>query len=159
MTNTVGNTRTDSASRVIKASPQKIYQAFLDPDAIASWRPPEGMHCEIFEFNAREGGTYHMSFGYNDTEHEVHGKTSAHADVFQGRFMELVPDKRIVESIEFESDDPAFTGKMTITTTLVPVEGGTQVTFLAEHVPPGIKPEDHYKGMMSTLKNLAAFTE
>jgi uncharacterized protein YndB with AHSA1/START domain len=159
MTNTTNNKRTDTASSVIKASPQKIYQAFLDPEAIASWRPPEGMKCHIYEFNGREGGTFRMSFGYADKDHEVRGKTSEHEDVFKGRFMELIPDKRIVELIEFESDDPAFAGKMTITTTLVPVPGGTEVTFLAENVPAGIKPEDHYKGMTSTLKNLAAFTE
>ena len=100
-----------------------------------------------------------MSFGYTDTNHLVRGKTSEHADVFQGRFLELTPDRRIVELIEFESGDPAFAGAMTVTTTLVPVPGGTKVTFLCENVPVGIQPGDHYKGMMSTLKNLAAFTQ
>jgi len=159
MTNTFSNKRTDAASRVIMASPQKIYEAFLDPEAVASWRPPEGMKCQIYEFNPREGGTFRMSFGYTDMNHEVRGKTSEHADVFKGRFLELTPGKRIVELIEFESDDPAFAGSMTVTTTLVPVPGGTEVTFLCENVPIGINPGDHYKGMTSTLQNLATFTE
>lgn len=117
------------------------------------------MKCQIYEFNPREGGTFRMSFGYTDTNHAVRGKTSEHADVFQGRFLELTPDKRIVELIEFESDDPAFAGKMTVTTTLVPVSGGTKVTILCENVPIEIQPDDHDKSMESTLKNLAAFTE
>ena len=157
MTNAPDHQRIDSASKVIKASPQKIYQAFLDPEAIASWRPPEGMTCQIYEFNPHEGGIYRMSFSYTDTNHPVRGKTSEHADVFQGRFLELVPNKRIVELVEFESGDPAFAGTMTITTTLEPVPGGTEVTFICENVPTGIRLGDHYKGMMSTLKNLAVF--
>jgi uncharacterized protein YndB with AHSA1/START domain len=159
MASIADNKRVDAALRIIKASPEKIYQAFLDPEAIAAWRPPEGMTCEIYEFNPREGGTYRMSFGYADKDHKVGGKTSEDADVFQGRFMELVPGKRIVELVEFESDDPAFAGKMTITTTLVPVPGGTEVTFTAENVPSGIRREDHYEGMASSLKKLAEFTE
>ncbi len=85
------------------------------------------------------------------------GKTSRHSDIFHGCFLELVPDKRIVEQVEFESGEPAFGGEMTITTTLVPVYGGTEVIFIAKHVPAGIRPEDHYKGMMSTLENLAEY--
>jgi len=67
-------------------------------------------------------------------------------------------DKRIVELVEFETGDPAFAGEMIITTTLGPVSGGTEVTFAASNVPLGIRPEDHHKGMMSTLENLADFT-
>ncbi len=159
MTNASGKKRTDSASRVIVASPRTIYQAFLDPEAVASWRPPEGMKAQIYAFDPREGGTFRMSFAYTDTDHAVRGKTSAHADVFQGRFLELVPGERIVELIEFESDDPAFAGTMTVTTTLAAVSGGTEVTILCENVPTGIRPSDHQMGLTSTLKNLAAFTE
>lgn len=159
MANTSGNKRADTASRVIMASPQTIYQAFLDPAAIAAWRPPQGMKCDIYEFEPREGGAFRMSFGYTDSDHGTRGKTSAHADVFHGRFLELTPDKRIVELVEFESDDPAFAGGMTITTTLTPLANGTEVTFLCEQVPTGIKQEDHDAGMRSTLENLAAFTE
>jgi uncharacterized protein YndB with AHSA1/START domain len=159
MTEASGKNRTDSASRVIRASPRAIYEAFLDPDAVASWRPPEGMTCQIYAFDPREGGTFRMSFAYTGTDHTVRGKTSEHADVFQGRFLELVPNERIVELVEFESDDPAFAGAMTITTTLAAVADGTEVTILCENVPSGIRPSDHQIGMTSTLQNLASFTE
>lgn len=159
MTNESGNQRTDAASRVIKASPRAIYRAFLDPEAVASWRPPDGMSGRILAFDPREGGDFRMSFEYAGTEHSVRGKTSEHADVFRGRFLELVPDKRIVEQVEFESDDPAFAGAMTVITTLIPVPGGTEVTIRCENVPAGILPDDHQAGMASTLANLAAFTE
>ena len=159
MTNASGNKRTDSASRVIKASPRTIYQAFLDPEAVASWRPPEGMKAHIYAFDPREGGIFRMSFAYIDSDHAVRGKTTEHADVFQGRFLELVPDERIVELVEFESDDPAFAGAMTVITTLAAVPGGTEVTIECEDVPDGIRPDDHQAGLTSTLKNLAAFTE
>lgn len=158
MTDT-NNKRTDSASRVIKAPPEKIYQAFLDPIAIAAWRPPNGMKCEIYEFNPHKGGGYRMSFGYTSDNHEVRGKTTEHADVFTGCFVELVPGKKIVESIKFESGDPAFADNMIITTTLEPVDSGTKVTFTATNVPEAIRPGDHQKGMTSTLENLAEFTE
>jgi uncharacterized protein YndB with AHSA1/START domain len=79
--------------------------------------------------------------------------------VVRGRFLELVPNECLVELVEFESDDPAFAGAMTITTTLAPVSGGTEVTVLCENVPSGIRPSDHQAGLTSTLKNLAAFTE
>jgi uncharacterized protein YndB with AHSA1/START domain len=150
--------RTDSASAIIRSAPHKIYRAFLDPQALAVWRPPKGMKCHIYEFNPQVGGIFRMSFEYMDAQHEVAGKTSKHSNIFHGRFLELVPDKRIVELVEFESGDPAFAGEMTITTTLVPVSGGTEVIFTARNVPAGIRPQDHYKGMLSTLENLADFT-
>jgi uncharacterized protein YndB with AHSA1/START domain len=159
MTNEPGTKRVDSASRVIMASPQTIYRALMDPDAIASWRPPEGMKAHIDTFDPHEGGTYRMSLAYTDTDHAVPGKTSEHNDVVQGRFLELVPNERIVELVEFESDDPAFAGAMTIITTLTAVPGGTEVAIRCENVPSGIRPGDHQVGMTSTLKNLAAFTE
>ncbi len=158
MLNTSPDKRTDTASAIIRSAPQVIYRAFLDPEAVAAWRPPKGMTCHVYDFNPFEGGSFRMSFDYTTTHHEVAGKTSDHADIFHGRFLELVPDKRIVELVEFESGDPAFAGEMIITTTLVPVSGGTEVTFTAGNVPAGIRPEDHHKGMMSTLENLAEFT-
>jgi len=150
--------RTDSASRVIKATAQTLYNAFLSPQAVAAWRPPDGMRCEIYTFDAKVGGGYRMSFIYRD-DSRGQGKTSANADVIKGCFAELVPGKRIVELVEFESDGAEFAGTMKITTTFTPVTGGTKVTFICEDVPLGIKEEDHAKGMTSTLENLAAFTE
>jgi uncharacterized protein YndB with AHSA1/START domain len=87
------------------------------------------------------------------------GKTSAHADVVQGRFAELAPDERIVEHITFESDDPAFAGTMVLTTTFTPVPEGTEVTIRCENAPSGIKPSDHEVGINATLGNLAGFVE
>jgi len=159
MTSAPSKKRTDSGSRVIAASPRTIYRALLDPEAVALWRPPEGMKAKIYAYDAREGGAFRMSFAYIAPDHSVRGKTSEHADVFRGRFLELVPNKRIVELVEFESDDPAFAGAMTITTTLATVSGGTEVTIVCENVPNGIRPSDHQAGLRSTLKNLAAFTE
>ena len=153
------NKRKDTASKVIKASPTAIYNAFLDPKAVASWRPPEGMKCKIFKFDPKEGGTYRMSYEYVEVKHDVAGKTSQDADVFKGRFLELVPDKRIVEIVEFDSDDPAFAGSMSVTTSFTAVPGGTEVAFLCENVPDGIKADDHQKGMISSLDNLAKFVE
>lgn len=84
MTNESGEKQTHSASKVIKASPGTIYQAFLDAKAVAAWRPPAGMKARIYAFNPREGGTFRMAFEYANADHRVRGKTSEHADVFQG---------------------------------------------------------------------------
>ncbi|TSD87416.1 SRPBCC family protein [Mycobacterium sp. KBS0706] len=151
--------RVDSASRIIMASPHAIYRALMDPEALVAWRPPEGMKGEMLAFDGREGGRYRMSLTYIDTGPELRGKTSEHADVVEGRFLELVLDRRVVEVVEFDSDDPAFAGAMTITTALAAVPGGTEVSIRCENVPDGIRPEDHQEGMGSTLANLAAFTE
>ncbi|WEK21583.1 MAG: SRPBCC domain-containing protein [Candidatus Pedobacter colombiensis] len=153
------NKRTDAALRVIKADAHTIYEAFLNPRAVATWRPPMGMDCDIYEFEPKVGGKFRMAFRYLNSEHEIPGKTVPDADVVEGTFLELIPDEKIVELIRFESDDPAFAGDMTITTKLVPMQDGTEVTFVAGNVPTGIRPEDHDKGMRSTLANLAAFTE
>ncbi|MBB6670369.1 SRPBCC family protein [Cohnella nanjingensis] len=157
MTNSSGK-RTDSATRVIQASPQTIYQAFIDPEALVSWLPPKGMKGHIQAFDAREGGAYQMSLTYIGTDHTP-GKTSEDADVVQGKFLELIPDERIVQFVEFESDDPAFAGGMTMTWALAAVPGGTQVTIVCQNVPEGIRKEDHDEGLRSSLENLAAFVE
>jgi uncharacterized protein YndB with AHSA1/START domain len=157
--NTIVKKRSDTASRLIRARPQKIYEAFINPAAVAAWRPPWGMEGRINEFNPHKGGYFRMSFIYQDKQHEVQGKTSAHEDIFHGVFLELVPNRCIVEQVEFESEDPAFAGEMKITTILDEVPDGTKVTILAENVPQGIKPDDHQKGINSTLENLAHYTE
>lgn len=150
--------QTHTASRTILASPRAIFRAFVDPEAMVSWRPPKGMTAKVFAFDPRPGGSYRMAFIYPESEHG-RGKTSADADVFEGRFVELVPDEKIVEVVSFESGDPAFQGEMTVTTTLTPVRDGTKVSFTAANVPPGISEADDRAGMESTLKNLAMFIE
>jgi uncharacterized protein YndB with AHSA1/START domain len=149
--------RTHSASRVIAASPRTIYQAWLDPKALVAWLPPKGMKGQIHAFEPREGGLYRMALTYEDQSRR--GKSTGHSDVVAARFLELVPDERIVQLIEFVSEDPAFAGTMTMTWTLTPVPGGTRVTVQCENVPEGIRQDDHEAGMRSTLENLAAFTE
>lgn len=150
--------RVDSASRVIKASPQVLYQAFLDPTSLVSWLPPGGMKGEIQRFEPREGGSYRMALTYEGAEHTP-GKSSEHADVVEGRFVELVPNVRVVQLIDFESDDPEFAGTMKMTWSLARVPTGTEVSISCENVPDGISKEDHAVGLASSLENLAAFVE
>jgi uncharacterized protein YndB with AHSA1/START domain len=159
MTNASNKKRTDSASRVIMASPRTIYKAFMVPENLVSWLPPKGMKGHIYVFEARDGGAFRMSLTYVGTNHSTPGKTSEHADVVQGRFLKLVPDERIVQLVEFESKDPAFAGAMTMTWTLTAVPEGTEVTIVCENVPEGIRQDDHDEGLRSSLENLAAFTE
>jgi uncharacterized protein YndB with AHSA1/START domain len=159
MTTGSGQERNTRVSRIIKAPRRAIYQAFLDPEALVSWLPPDTMKGHIYEFDAREGGAYRMSLTYLESDHATRGKTSEHTDVVRGRFLKLIPDEQIVQLIEFESEDPAFAGSMTLTWALADVSGGTEVTILCENVPEGIRTSDHEAGMRSTLENLAAFTE
>lgn len=151
--------RVDSASRVIRASPQRIYQAHVDPDALVSWLPPKGMRGRVDTYDPREGGAYRLVLTYEHPDHSAPGKTAEHSDVVRGRFLELVPNARIVQLVEFESEDPAFAGEMKMTWTLTAVPGGTNVAIRCENVPRGIRPEDHEAGFRSTLENLAAFAE
>jgi uncharacterized protein YndB with AHSA1/START domain len=150
--------RTDRASRLIKASAQSIYRAFIEPAALAAWLPPEGMTGAIELFEPRPGGRYRMRLTYDDP-HAGHGKSAADADVVEGRFVELVPSVRIVQEAEFESDDPAFAGTMTMTWSFAAVPGGTEVTILAENVPAGISKQEHDEGLRSSLENLAKWVE
>jgi len=150
--------RTDAASRIIRATPQAIYDAFVDPDAQAKWLPPTGMtgHFDLFE--PWPGGRYRMTLTFTG-EHTTPGKSSADADTVEGRLVELVPGERIVQAADFESDDPAFGGTMTMTWSLRAVREGTEVTVTASNVPEGVSAEDHAVGLASSLANLAAFVE
>jgi uncharacterized protein YndB with AHSA1/START domain len=150
--------RTDTASRIIKAPPQAVYRAFMDPKALAVWLPPEGMEGRIDAFEPREGGIHRMTLTYTGADHPA-GKSSENEDIAKGEFLEPVPDQRIVQRIVFESGDPAFTGAMVMTWNLDEVPGGTRVTIVCANVPDGILQDDHEAGMRSTLANLAAFLE
>ena len=159
MTGGAGGRRIDRASRVIAASPQAIYCAFIDPEAWVTWLPPEGMTARIGAFDPRPGGTYRMALTYCGADRPVRGKSSEDTDVVEGCFVDLVPDQRIVQRVTFVSEDPAFAGGMTMTWSLSPVPGGTRVTITCEGVPEGIRPEDHDAGLRATLRGLAAFVE
>lgn len=158
MANSSTNGRIDSASRVIYASPQFIYQAFLNPQSLVLWLPPKGMSGSINTFDAHKGGDFSMTLTYK-LDRSTIGKTSENTDVFQGKFLELVPDKKIVQSVTFDSDNPAFSGDMMQTWYLEAVLEGTKVTVVCENVPGGVRKADHYEGLLSTLENLATFTE
>lgn len=151
--------RTDTASRIIRASPQAIYDAFVDPAALAAWLPPAGMTAAIDRFEPRPGGRYRMTLTYDAPDPASPGKSAAEADIVEGRFVELVPGERIVQEADFVSDDPAFAGTMTMSWIFVPVDGGTEVTVIADNVPDGIAKADHDAGMQSSLENLARFVE
>jgi uncharacterized protein YndB with AHSA1/START domain len=151
--------RVDAASRVIRATPRQLYQAFIDPNALISWLPPHGMTAQVEQYDPRKGGTYRIVLSYQSPNPLTPGKTSKESDVVRGRFMEIVPDERIVQVVEFESDDQAFAGEMKMTWTFTAVPQGTEVSIVAENVPEGIRPEDHEAGFRSTLDNLAAFIE
>lgn len=148
-----------SVSRVIKASPQAVYRALLDPTAVAAWRAPDGMKAKVLTFEPRVGGAFRMSLEYTTPDHRLPGKTTAHSDIARGRFRELVPDRCVIEEIAFESEDPAMAGTMVLTTMLTAVAEGTRVTIACQNAPSGIRPQDHEIGIASTLENLAHFVE
>ena len=149
--------RTDRASRLIRAPIAKVYGAFVDGAALVRWLPPEGMSGEMLAFDAVPGGGYRMALSYEDAD--VPGKSSEHGDVVEVRFLALVPGKKIVQSAEFESDDPAFAGTMVMTWTFEDAGGGTRVAIECENVPQGITRRDHEVGLKSSLRNLAGFVE
>lgn len=158
MTTQTANGRIDSVSRIILAAPPTIYQAFLNPASLAQWLPPQGMAAQIDLFEPRPGGQFRITLTY-ELDPTIPGKTAANQDVLQGRFLELVPNQKIVQAGHFETDDPVFSGEMVETWYLEAVPGGTKVTIVIENVPAGIRKTDHLEGLTATLDNLAGFTE
>ncbi|WP_129113587.1 SRPBCC family protein [Halegenticoccus tardaugens] len=151
-----------TVSQVIYAPREDVYRAFLDPEAMAAWLPPDGMTGHVHRFDPREGGEFRMSLTYQDTGASpggAGGKTTEDTDTHRGRFVELVPHERIVEVVEFESDEPRFAGEMRITVTLADIEDGTKVTYRCENIPEGIRPEDNEAGCRSSLGKLAKLLE
>jgi uncharacterized protein YndB with AHSA1/START domain len=154
-----GPRRSDTASRVIAASPDTIYQAFAHAASLMQWLPPAGMSGRALEYDFRDGGRYRIELRYEDGTSTPSGKTTDRTDISKGRFLELVPGRRITQSVEFESSDPAFAGEMTMTFSLEPAAEGTMVTVTADNVPGGISKADHDAGLRSSLDNLAGFVE
>ena len=144
-------------SRVIAAPRSRVYDALVDPDAVARWKVPAGMTCEVHEFDAREGGTFRISLTYDEPDRS--GKSSAHTDTYRGRFVELVPGERVVEADEFESDDPALRGEMLITIELTDAPAGTELVATHEGLPPGVSAADNETGWRESLTRLAALVE
>jgi uncharacterized protein YndB with AHSA1/START domain len=142
-------------SRVIRARPEELYAAFLDPAALIDWLPPAEMTGEIHEFDARVGGGYRMSLFYPPDERAFRGKTSDREDMVNVRFVELAPPRRIVEAVSFVTADPAFFGEMTMIATFEEVSGGTEVTLVFENLPSGLRAEDNEAGPRLSLEQLA----
>jgi len=118
------------------------------------WLPPAGMRGAFERFDLREGGSYRLVLTYLDTE-DGQGKSSSDSDVVDVRILQLIPSERIVQEIDFESDDPAFQGTMQMEWNLLEHEEGTRVEIIARNVPAGIRARDHAEGIMSSLVNLA----
>ena len=150
-------TRTDTAWRIVNARPERVYQAFVDPVALAAWLPPNGMKGRFEEFDLRPGGAYRMVLTFLERDRLTQAKTSKDTDVAEGRFIEVIPNRRIVQEAKFESDDPRFAGTMVITWSFDDCPNGTRVTVRCDNVPDGISKADHDAGLKSSLENLAAF--
>ena len=146
-------------SRLIKAPRHKVYQAFLDPEALAQWFAPDTMRCQVHTFEPREGGQFRISLMYQNAQDTGRGKTDGGTDTYHGRLVKLIPDELIVEAIEFETQAPEFAGEMRMTVRLADVDDGTEVSLSYENVPTGIRPEDNAEGSRQSLRKLTAFVE
>ena len=150
--------RTDAAFRLIDAPVDEVYAAFVDQDALLTWLPPTGMTGKFERFDARPGGSYRMVLTYADAGDD-RGKATADSDVVEARFVDIVPGTRVVQAVDFVSDDPQFAGTMTMTWEVAPAGSGSRVEIRADNVPDGISAEDHAQGIASSLDNLAAYLE
>jgi uncharacterized protein YndB with AHSA1/START domain len=141
-------TNTVRLHRVLVAKPEKVYRAFLDPDAMARWIPPNGFTGKVHHMDAKVGGTFKMSFT---------NFTTGTVISFGGEYLELVPNEHLRYTDIF--DDPNLPGVMTVTVTLKKVSVGTELTVVQEGVPDVIPLEACYLGWQESLRNLARLVE
>ena len=141
-------TGTVTLHRVFRAPPDRVYRAFIDPDAMAKWLPPHGFTGRVLGMDARVGGSYRMQFT-NFSNGQSHA--------FGGTYLELVPGERIVHTDSF--DDPNLPGEMRTTITFRPVLVGTEVTAVQEGIPAVIPTEMCYLGWQESLQLLAVLIE
>jgi uncharacterized protein YndB with AHSA1/START domain len=141
-------TNTVRLHRVLRAPPERVYRAFLDPDAMVKWLPPNGFTGRVHQLDARVGGTYKMSFT-NFTTGQSHS--------FGGKYLELIPNERIRHTDEFE--DPGLPGTMEVTVLLTKVSGGTEVSIVQEGIPEAIPLDACYLGWQESLALLAKLVE
>ncbi|MCX5409572.1 SRPBCC domain-containing protein [Streptomyces sp. NBC_00335] len=154
--------RTDRVTRTVAAPRAAVYAALLDRESLEAWLPPDGMSGRIEQWDPRPGGGFRMVLTYLDPAESPGagpGKTSDATDVVDVRFTGLVPPERVVQQAVFESDDPSYAGTMTMTWHLAASAVGTEVTFTATDVPPGIDRADHEAGIASSLAHLASYVE
>ena len=142
------STGTVTLHRVFRAPPDRLYRAFLDPDAMAKWLPPHGFTGRVLSMDARVGGRYRMQFT-NFSNGQSHA--------FGGEYLELIPGERIVHTDRF--DDPNLPGEMRTTITFRPVLVGTEVTAVQEGIPAVIPTEMCYLGWQESLQLLALLIE
>jgi uncharacterized protein YndB with AHSA1/START domain len=134
--------------RVLRTTPEKIYRAFLDPEATAKWLPPHGFTCKVEHMDARVGGSFRMSFRNFST---------GNGHSFGGDYLELVPGERIRYTDRF--DDPGLPGELRVTVSLKPVSCGTELSILQEGIPEVIPVEMCYLGWQESLGQLASLVE
>jgi uncharacterized protein YndB with AHSA1/START domain len=149
VTTTPQKTVTLRLKRLIKASPEKIYKAFTDADALSAWLPPHGFVGKMHSYEAKVGGKFRMSF---------YTVTKSWSNTFGGTYVELVPSSKIVHTDKFETDDPTMQGEMRVTITLTPQEGGTLVEIVQEGIPAMIASGAPY-GWSQSLDKLANLVE
>lgn len=141
-------THTVTLQRVLRAPPERIYRAFLDPAALAKWLPPHGFTCQVHGMDVREGGQFRMSFTNFST---------GHSHTFGGTYLELQPGARIRYTDVF--DDPGLPGEMETTVTLRVVSCGTELVVVQQGIPGVIPPESCYLGWQESLAMLAQLVE
>lgn len=137
----------------VNAPRAAVYRALIDPAAVSRWMVPDGMTSHIHHYEAREGGAFRISLTYQfptDT-----GKTTDRTDSYHGRFVTLVPDEKVVQVLEFETDKPGMQGEMTISFELRDAAGGTELRALHADLPPGLSPADNEVGWRMSLDKLA----
>jgi len=134
--------------RIIASKPEKVYRAFVEPDAMASWLPPFGFTCTVHELDVKVGGKHRMSFR-NFTTGDSHS--------FGGTYLEIVPGERLVYTDKF--DDPNLPGEMKVIVSLKAVTVGTELTVEQQGIPDMIPPESCYLGWQETLIKLAKLVE
>ena len=134
--------------RVLRSSPEKVYRAFLEPEALARWIPPYGFTCKVHHLDAKVGGTFKMSFTNFGT---------GHGHSFGGEYLELVPNERLLYTDKF--DDPNLSGVITVTVTLKKVTCGTELNIEQAGVPAVIPAEMCYLGWQESLAQLAQLVE
>lgn len=150
--------RTDRASRIVNAPVASVFKALVDRESLESWLPPGDMTGRFERFDPRPGGSYRLVLTYADPN-APQAKTSAGSDVVDVRYVDIVPDDRVVQAVDFVSEAPEFAGTMTMTWSVSEEAGGTRVEIVADDVPDGISAEDHQVGLASSLDNLAEFVE
>jgi uncharacterized protein YndB with AHSA1/START domain len=141
----------------VNAPRSRVYRALLDARAIATWMVPDGMTSEVHELDAREAGALRVSLTYDEPTGA--GKTTPHTDTYHGRFVQLVPDRQVVEVVEFETEDPALRGETRVTITLADAGGGTEVVARHDGLPPGVSAADNETGWRLSMAKLAALVQ